>query len=105
MTRDELLGRKNPPHTFVVQGETVYLRVMSAREVTDYEMTLKENVASTRERLLVRCLCDENGVPLFTDADLEAVGRLPYPFAEPIVDEISKLHWPKPKPADDVRKN
>lgn len=63
-------------------GGTVRLRGMSGAErdaweaeVMDAREAGKLNYTNFRARLVARCLIDEQGQRLFTDSDIEALGR------------------------------
>lgn len=70
-------------------GGTVYVKEMSGIERDAWEraqvsvrgkgrnITFDPNLDNIRARLLVRCLCNEQGERLFTDADAGEVGKLP----------------------------
>ncbi len=67
---------------------------MTAQQVTAYQrqFTLSSNKpnlkrqAEQRERMLIACCVDEQGNPLFTDADIAALGAQPSTVIEPIFD-------------------
>lgn len=70
-----------------VSGLTVRYRSLSESEFAQFEMdayrrgdegleTDEDKLASTRERLIILCLCDGEGNRLLNDGDLDAVGQL-----------------------------
>ena len=61
-------------------GGDVRLRVMTVGERDAYELEYqrKKNTGGLddfRSKFLVRCICDDSGQRLFTDADVEKVSR------------------------------
>ncbi len=63
-------------------GGDVIVKTMSGTERDAFEMSIlqergddeKKNVANYRSRLLVKCLVDDNGNPVFSDADIAELG-------------------------------
>lgn len=56
---------------------TVYVRVMSVGEMEAYQREFaekREKMENWRSKLLVRCLCDKDGKPLFTAEQVEKLG-------------------------------
>ncbi len=87
LTRDELLAKATILKTIAVKLVdigVVYLREMMGKERGRFEMLVvtvrgkssEVNLEQAREKLLVRCLCDENGVRMFKDNDLDLVGTI-----------------------------
>lgn len=60
-------------------GGEVYIRVMSVGERDAYENEWVQNrgkgVESFRSKFLARCLCDEKGERLFSDADIQLLEK------------------------------
>lgn len=68
-------------------GGSVYVRMLSGAERDSYEASMLKygpdgkpvkgqyNMENVRARLVGLCLCDEKGVRLFEDAEIEALGR------------------------------
>ena len=60
-------------------GGEVFIRVMSVGERDAYENEWVQNrgkgVESFRSKFLARCLCDENGERLFSDADISLLEK------------------------------
>jgi hypothetical protein len=54
-------------------GGAVYLRPISGKEWLDVMQHIGQ--PEFAPQLLVRCVCDEAGKPLFTVADVEALGK------------------------------
>jgi hypothetical protein len=63
-------------------GLTVYVRTLTGTDLDDFEGEnyeivkgqVKVNKRNVRARLLARALCTEEGVPLFTAKDVDALG-------------------------------
>jgi hypothetical protein len=65
-------------------GGTVLVRGMTGRERDQFETSMLErgrggrmvpNTANTRAKVVARCVVDEDGTRLFTDADVAALGE------------------------------
>jgi hypothetical protein len=60
-------------------GGDVYLRVMTVGERDEYEnewlRSKDRGMANFRTKFLGKCLCDEKGVRLFTDAELGELAK------------------------------
>lgn len=57
-------------------GGEVYIRTLSGTERDSFEESfLEDRKRSIRERFLVLTLCDEGGNRLFTDAEIEDLGK------------------------------
>ena len=58
-------------------GGTVYVRVCSVGEMESYQREFaekREGMDQWRAKLLVRCLCDKDGKPLFTAEQVDKLG-------------------------------
>lgn len=60
-------------------GGDVYIRVMTAGERDSYEndwvINKAKGVENFRSKFLARCLCDETGKRLFSDAEIEQLAK------------------------------
>jgi len=72
---------------------------------TDDKGKLKPDLRNVRARLLVRCLCNEAGERLFTDADAPKLGKMASSLAVPLYDRCRKLNKLDDKDVDDAEKN
>ena len=74
---------------------SVYVRGLSLREYESFEIAVSEakklGLTTLRAGLLVRTLCDEKGVRLFADGDIEAVGALDHIAFEPVFQVALEL--------------
>jgi len=87
LTRDQILGSTDGRIVAVEVpewGGTVHVRTMTGRERDEWECSLivdptartfEHRRDNLRSRLLVRVLCDAAGKPLFTAADVAALGE------------------------------
>lgn len=87
--RDNLLALKSrlTIEEVAVDGlaEPVYIRTLTGRERDAFESacftqrgkTRVLNTDNIRAKLLVRSICDKDGVRVFTDADVDAIGDMP----------------------------
>lgn len=85
--RDEILGASDIKRELVQVPEwgedaAVWVRSLTAKERDDYERSMivyqngknKPDLSQARAKLAAAAICDENGVRLFTDADVKALG-------------------------------
>src|SRR4051812_3187961 len=86
LSRDAILGADDLKRETVPVpewGGTVCVRTMTGAERDDYEAetyrmrgaSADNNLANLRARLCVRTICDESGQRLFTDQDIDALGK------------------------------
>jgi hypothetical protein len=81
-------------------GGIVYVRAMTGTERDAWERSLvaqrgKKFVPQTenvRARLLVRCLCDEQGVLLFALGDADELGKLAASILAPLYEAAQRLN-------------
>jgi len=92
-------------------GDSCYLRVMTARERDAYDMsqgdplTRKVNLEHITARLLVRCLCDEEGERLYADDELDQIGNMPSTVTEPLFNECRRINGMTAAAVEDAVKN
>lgn len=106
-------GKKAPVAVAVPEwGGEVFLRVMTARERDAYEAEMcgqggagKINYDNFRARLVARCLCDESGTRLFSDADIPALGESSAPVIRLLFDEAQRINGMTVAEVEDLRKN
>jgi hypothetical protein len=80
-------------------GGSVYVKGMTAKDRSRFETQFQlssgksntRKLKEIRERLVVACLCDEEGVLLLQDSDVDAVGAQPAAVVERIVDAAQKV--------------
>jgi len=83
LTREQILAARKTPREKVAMpewGGDVWVQVMSGEVRDEYEMEMyKERnngaMKNMRARLLVRCLVDESGAPLFKPEDIAELGK------------------------------
>ena len=77
--RKRLLGAndiKVQPIDIPAWGGTYYLRVISGKARESFEESYsQEKMKNFRLRFLVLTLCDEDGKPILSDADMDALGE------------------------------
>ena len=107
LTRDQILARQDLPVEPIPVpawgNSVVYVRGLSAAGRDAYEASLSKtegvgrkakrvtDLSNVRAKLLARCLCDEQGAPLFTDADVEALGDKSAEALEPLIEAAQRL--------------
>jgi len=72
---------------------------------TDDKGKLKPDLRNVRARLLARCLCNEAGDRLFTDADAPKLGKMAALLAVPIYEACRKLNRMDADDVDEAEKN
>jgi len=84
LSRDEILKADDLKRVSISVpewGGEVYLRIMAGHERDAFETEFvangktDKNFTNVRARLCARCLCDETGARLFSDADITALGQ------------------------------
>jgi hypothetical protein len=101
--KDELLKKAVPRMAKVEKhdGRYVFVRALSMSDLDDYEGEnyaidsngkVAYNRKNLRARLLVRAICDDNGVQLFTMKDVDAIGKKDDPFFAECYKEDLKLN-------------
>lgn len=114
--RDAILAQKDIPvrEMYVSEWDT-YVRVkgMSGLERDDYEAQIvvgkgknrDVNMRNMRAKLIVRCVVDEDNKPLFTDADIEDLGKKSAAALEKIFDVARDLSGLSEKDVVELLKN
>lgn len=111
--REQLLALKIPTATVKVAGidGLVSLRGLSAsdRDLWEQEVfsqrDIKKGVKNIRASLVVRCLTDEAGVRLFTDAEIAEVGAMPANVIDKLYEHCQRLSGLGAKDAEELEKN
>jgi hypothetical protein len=86
LSKDLILSSDDLPKELVSVpewGGEVYIRCLTAAERDDWEASVmhmegnktKANMQNLRAKLVARTLCDEDGVRMFSDADVAALGQ------------------------------
>lgn len=87
-------------------GLTVWVRTISASQRDAFEGALaKDQYLDVRARLAAYALCDEDGSPLFTEADIKALGMKSSAAISRIADVAMRLNAVTPKDLDAIEKN
>lgn len=90
---------------------TVYVRCMSASERDSFESAVYDAKSkgvtgeNIRAKLLVRCLCDDNGARLFTDTDVASLGSKSAAVVDRLFDIAQRLNGIGAKDVEDLEKN
>lgn len=102
LTRDQFLKPVEIPREEVQLpelGGSVWVKGMSAADRSRFEKEFqtasgkssKRRMAEVRERLVVACVCDENGNNILTTADVEDIGKQSIQVIERIVNVAQRL--------------
>lgn len=118
-TREQILAVRDLPLREVQveawDGASVWLRTMSAGERDRFFLlarkspdSLEPDPQNFRARLLVYCVCDENGERLFNDDEFELLGEkcataINQLYAE--AQSLNGMNRPEPEQVEDARKN
>ncbi len=94
-------------------GGEVYVRVMSGTERDAYEdetyrlngRDVSLNRRNLRARLLVKCIADEAGNRVFSDAEADALGATPAPQLDRVYSFAAKLNGLSAKDEEDLAGN
>lgn len=75
-------------------GGSVHIRVLSGtdREAWETAVLEKKLKGYIRTNLLVRAICDATGNPIFTDADVEVLGRKNSKVIDQLFERIQNLN-------------
>jgi hypothetical protein len=81
LTRDQILSRDDATpdlHTIEIPewGGSAFVRVLSGKQRERFEKAVgRENESNLRGLFAALCLCDDKGKPIFTEADISALGE------------------------------
>lgn len=110
--KQTILGAKaeKPKEEWVEEwGTTVYLRVISGIERDSFESEVigggVVNLHNISAKLLVRSLCDENGVRVFDDADSDSLGQQSSRVLRRLYEKAKKLNAIFEDDIADLKKN
>lgn len=87
---------------------TVHIRVMSVGEMEAYQREFaekRESMDNWRAKLLVRCLCDKDGKPLFTAEQVEKLGTKSVKVMSRLFDLAMKHNAVTEKDVEELAKN
>jgi hypothetical protein len=73
-------------------GESVWVRCLTVSERDALEIAWAKDRTDFRARLLVACVCDENGIDIFEYGDIARVGEFPSPVMVPLADLALRLN-------------
>jgi hypothetical protein len=82
------------------EGEFVFVHGMTAREKNAHDSSLmnakwtgvdRVKVATSKERMIVKCVRDETGQPIFQPDDVEAISQWPADVANRVFDVANRL--------------
>lgn len=77
-----------------------FVRALSLADVDDLPEEGDRRVA-----LIIACVCDQGGKPLFTDADADALSRMPFRAATLLLDAINSANGFGAAAGEDALKN
>lgn len=111
--REQLIALKIPTATVKVAGidGLISLRGLTASERDQWEQyvyserDIKKGVKNIRASLVVRCITDETGSRLFTDAEIAEVGAMPASVIDKLYEHCQRLSGLGAKDAEELEKN
>jgi hypothetical protein len=87
---------------------TVYIRVLAVGDMERYQREFaekKERMEDWRSKLLVRCLCDKDGKPLFNAEQIEKLSQKSVKVMSRLFDAAMKHNAVTEKDVEDLAKN
>ncbi len=94
------------------EGCSVWVHGMNALEWTAFQTEQQgkngkpnDKAKRVRERMVVHCCRDESGLPLFSPADVPAIGKQPAGMVERIVDTALRLSGLASAEVETIAKN
>jgi hypothetical protein len=108
LTKDQILAADDLQRVEVPVpewGGSVFVRTMSGSERDRFEAAhLKNPERDFRARLAVACVCDEQGQPLFAEADIPSLGGKSSSALTRIFEAASKLNRMSKEDYEDLGK-
>lgn len=91
-------------------GGEVRVRVMSGTDRDSLSASMRDGAGNVdlmkyRARLLVRCIVDDGGTPLFTDADLDMLNAKSSLALDRVFAVADRINGVKPDAVDAAEKN
>jgi len=89
-------------------GGIVHVRMLTAGELDQFQMQVSDQPKDSRQvrgLLVAVCCCDEQGYPLFTEAQVEQLAALDCAPMERVFEAAQKLNGLARSAQDDARKN
>lgn len=113
LTRDQILKQtksKMKEINVPEWGGSVFIKVMSVGERDRYENEWQHarghgGYQNFSTKFLIRCICEEDGTLLFTDADIEKLKNLPADAMRHLWDEAMSLNKLKSEDVEELAKN
>lgn len=112
LSRDQILAAPDlPAHSVRVPewGGDVFVRSMTGAERDAFEAAIfdgdKVNRANIRARLVSLCAVDDKGDRLFSEADIEALGKKSAAALERVYAAASRLNALSPADVEELAKN
>ncbi len=116
LTKEQILGVKDLIIREVEMpewGGSVYVRGLTGSERDAFEASVIEqrgktnrvNMINVRAKLLVLTICDKDGNPVFTAADIDALGKKSAQALQKLFDVASELSGLSEKDAEELAKN
>lgn len=94
-TREEFLAaaRHGKPHKIEVPeiwSEPVYIRVLSAKD--QISLTEGRDQSQVPFRVLVACICNEDGTPILQQGDEDILAEFPFPVILRVFTEAARIN-------------
>lgn len=118
VSRETLLAPVKPPEERVSvpefgDGAEILVVGLTTRQRNDFDaqflgrngQRIPAKVATVRERIIIASCRNDDGTPVFTTADIPAIGNLPAAVTERIVDVAQRLSGFRTSDIDQTAKN
>lgn len=113
LTKEQLLASKIDLEEVKLDGGTVFVRGMTATERDQWEQLVlyqrkkspTESCDQFRAALVVRTVCNDKGERLFSDKEIEAVGKMSAKIVDKLWDVAARLSGITEKAMEDLEKN
>jgi len=112
LTREQILATKQRDRELVSVpewGGDVWVSVMSGEERDAWEMQLIEDrdkaLANMRAKLVWQCVTDENGVRIFSESDVPALGLHSWVALERVMEVARRLNALTAKDVETIKGN
>lgn len=94
LNRDSFLNISKPvPVPVETEMGNVFVKAMTVAQRTQYDLLVNGDESRVRQALIICCVCDENGTPLFSNEDFDAVADLEGSAIEPVVLKALSINF------------
>lgn len=116
LTRDQILGADDLSYRVVpvpAWGGDVRIRTLTGAERDQFEASIVQrngrniatNMRNIRAKLVALCIVDENGERIFSDKDVEALGKKSAQALDLVFGEAQKLNGLRDEDVEELAEN